>query len=71
MKTFSIEPAVANDCYECAQLLVEHLRELGIDASDKALARVLEDVARDSARGFILVARETAELSALPMSRLF
>ena len=58
MKTFSIEPAVANDCYECAQILVEHLKELGIDASAKALARVSEDVARDSARGFILMARE-------------
>ena len=58
MQTFSIEPATANDCYECAQILVEHLKELGIDASAKALARVSEDVARDSARGFILVARE-------------
>jgi GNAT superfamily N-acetyltransferase len=62
MKTFSIEPAVANDCYECAWLLVGHLRELGIDASAKALARVLEDVARDSARGFILVARENGRV---------
>ena len=71
MQTFFIEPGTANDSYGCAQLLVEHLREPGIEASDKALARVLEDVARDSARGFILVARETAELSALPMSLLF
>lgn len=58
MQTFFIEPGTANDSYGCAQLLVEHLRELGIDASDKALARVLEDVVGDSARGFILVARE-------------
>jgi GNAT superfamily N-acetyltransferase len=62
MKTFSIEPAVVNDCYECAQVLVEHLGELGIDASAKALARVSEDVARDSARGFILAARENGRV---------
>jgi GNAT superfamily N-acetyltransferase len=62
MKTFSIEPGTVDDCSECAQLLVEHLRELGIDASAKALARVSEDVARDSARGFILVARENGRV---------
>jgi GNAT superfamily N-acetyltransferase len=57
MQTFSIEPGTANHSYECAQLLVEHLKELGIDASAKVLAQVSEHVARDSARGFILVAR--------------
>jgi ribosomal protein S18 acetylase RimI-like enzyme len=62
MQTFSIEPAAANDCWEYAQLLVEHLRELGIDASATALTQVLEDVARDSARGFILVARENGRV---------
>ncbi len=40
----------------CA-LLVQHLRELGVDSTAKALARVLEDVACDSARGFLLEAR--------------
>jgi ribosomal protein S18 acetylase RimI-like enzyme len=65
MQTLSIEPGTANDCYECAQLLVEHLRELGVDASAKALARVSEDVANDPARGFILVARENGRVVGL------
>jgi len=42
--------------------LVEHLGELGIDASAKGLARVLEEVVGDSARGFILVARENGRV---------
>jgi GNAT superfamily N-acetyltransferase len=58
MQEVSVEPATVNDCPECAQVLVQHLRDLGIDASAKALARVTEDVARSSGRGFILVARE-------------
>jgi GNAT superfamily N-acetyltransferase len=62
MQAFSIEPGTANDSYGCAQLLVEHLKELGIDAYAKPLARVSEDVARDSARGFILVARENGRV---------
>jgi ribosomal protein S18 acetylase RimI-like enzyme len=62
MQTFSIEPGTANDCCECAQLLVEHLRELGVHASAQALARVSEDVANDPARGLILVARENGRV---------
>lgn len=58
MQRVSIERAAANGCRECARLLVEHLGELGVDASTEALAQVLEDVASDSARGFVLVARE-------------
>ena len=62
MQALSIDPATANDCYECAHLLVEHLKELGIDADPKLLARLLEDTAGDSARGFLLVARENGRV---------
>ncbi|MBI4963510.1 MAG: GNAT family N-acetyltransferase [Desulfomonile tiedjei] len=57
MQTFSIAPASADDCLECARLLVEQLRGHGIDSSAEQLARVLADVVADMSRGFLLVAR--------------
>jgi GNAT superfamily N-acetyltransferase len=58
MQTFSIAPAAVSDCRECARLLVEQLGEHGVDASTEQLTRVLERVAADGARGFILLARD-------------
>jgi GNAT superfamily N-acetyltransferase len=58
MQTFSIAPAAASDCRECARLLVEQLGEHGVDASAEQLSRVLERVVADETHGFILVARD-------------
>ena len=58
MQTFSIAPAAASDCRECARLLVEQLGEHGVDASTEQLLRVLERVVADGTRGFILLARD-------------
>lgn len=62
MQTFSIEPATASDCNECARLLAEHLGELGVNASAEALAQVVEGVICDPVRGFILAARENGRV---------
>jgi GNAT superfamily N-acetyltransferase len=58
VQTFSIAPAGVGDCTECARLLVEQLGEHGVDASAEELSRVLEKVATDAARGFIMLARD-------------
>src|SRR4029450_4352031 len=58
MQTFSITSAAVSDCRECARLLVEQLGEHGVDAPAEQLARVLERVVTDGARGFILLARD-------------
>lgn len=55
----SIAPATVGDCCECARLLVEQLGEHGVDTSAERLARVLENMVADSARGFLLLARES------------
>jgi GNAT superfamily N-acetyltransferase len=58
MESFSIAIAAPSDCRECAQLLVDQLREHGIGSSTEHLERVLADVAvADSARGFLMLAR--------------
>lgn len=54
----SIVPATAADCGECARLLVAQLEEHGIAPPADRLARVLEEVVADSARGFLLLALE-------------
>jgi len=58
MQPFSITPAAAADCRECAHLLVEQLDEHGVAVSAEPLSRVLESVVADEARGFILLARD-------------
>ena len=62
MGTVSIAPAAASDCYECAQLLADQLGEHGIGASRERLARLLEDVAADMTRGFLLLARDSGRI---------
>ncbi len=59
MQRVSIEAATANDCCECARLLVHQLGEHGIEASAEALAQVLEDAVADAARGFLILARDS------------
>ena len=58
MQPFSIVPAAAGDCRECARLLVEQLDEHGVEVSAEPLSRVLERVVADETRGFILLARD-------------
>jgi GNAT superfamily N-acetyltransferase len=58
VQTFSIAPAAASDCQDCARLLVEQLGEHGVAASTEQLSHVLERVVSDGARGFILLARD-------------
>src|SRR5947209_7542180 len=62
MGTFSIALAAATDCREGARLLAEQLEEHGIEASIERLAGVLEEVAADTRRGFLLVARDSGRL---------
>jgi GNAT superfamily N-acetyltransferase len=62
MTTFSVGPAKARDCSECARLLVDQPDEHGIGASRERLARVLEDVVADASRGFLMLARESGEI---------
>jgi GNAT superfamily N-acetyltransferase len=61
-QAFSIASATANDCSECARLLIEQLAEHGVDASAEQLSSVLEKIVVDAARGFVLVARENGQL---------
>ena len=56
-KTFSIASATVTDCGECAPLLVEQLREHGIDASADRLCQVLEQVVAGEQSGFVHLAR--------------
>jgi hypothetical protein len=71
MQTFSIAPAAASDCRECAQLLVKQLGEHGVDASTERLSRILERVVADRARGFILLARDDLRIVGIAMSPRF
>jgi GNAT superfamily N-acetyltransferase len=54
----SIATAARADCAECARLLAAQLDEHGVDMPAGRLARVLEAVVADPARGFVLIARE-------------
>ena len=62
MKGFSIALATFEDCDECAHLLVKQLGEHGVDRSAEPLARVLESVIADGARGFLLLARTSSRI---------
>ena len=57
IQPFAIVSATVSDCRQCAQLLVEQLREHGVDASVEQLSRILEKVVADETRGFLLLAR--------------
>jgi GNAT superfamily N-acetyltransferase len=58
MGTFSVVLGTVADCGECAGLLVDQLREHGIEASPETLARVLEVAITDMRRGFLMLARD-------------
>ena len=62
MQTFSIAPAAASDCRECAGLLVEQLAGHGVEVSAGQLSPVLERVVADGTRGFILLARDVLRI---------
>src|ERR1700730_5875868 len=62
VQSFSIAPATVRDCRECAGLLVEQVGEHGVNASVEQMARVLENVVVDPARGFVLLARENTRI---------
>jgi GNAT superfamily N-acetyltransferase len=58
MGPFSVALGTTADCGECARLLVDQLREHGIEASPDALARVLKVAITDMGRGFLMLARD-------------
>ena len=58
MGTVSVALGTTADCGECAGLLVDQLREHGIEVSPNAVARVLELAITDMQRGFLMLARE-------------
>src|SRR5262252_8858323 len=62
VQSLSIAPATVGDCRECAELLVEQLDEHGVNASVEQMARVLENVAVDQGRGFVLLARDNSRI---------
>jgi GNAT superfamily N-acetyltransferase len=62
VQSFSIAPATVRDCRECAGLLVEQVGEHGVNASVEQMARVLENVVVDPARGFLLLARDNSRI---------
>jgi GNAT superfamily N-acetyltransferase len=57
MEPISTSAATQRDCAECADLLVEQLREHNIDVSAESLRPLLERVVADEQRGFVHVAR--------------
>jgi len=57
MQSLLVSPAAVRDCSECAQLLVEQLREHGVDASMERLSDLLEAVVANPHRGFVQLAR--------------
>jgi ribosomal protein S18 acetylase RimI-like enzyme len=58
MAAFSVALGTAADCGECARLLIDQLREHGIETSPDALARVLEVAITDMGRSFLMLARD-------------
>jgi GNAT superfamily N-acetyltransferase len=57
MQPISTSTAAAQDCAECAILLVDQLREHNVCVSAKSMCRVLERVVADEQRGFVHLAR--------------
>ena len=62
MEAFSIASATVTDCSESARLLVQQLAEHSVDASAEQLSWLLEKIAADAARGFVLLARENGRI---------
>jgi len=62
MGTFSIALAAATDCREGARLLTEQLEEHGIEASIERLVEILEEVAADTRRGFLVLTRDSGRV---------
>jgi GNAT superfamily N-acetyltransferase len=58
MAASSVALGTAADCGECARLLIDQLREHGIERSPDALARVLEAAITDMGRSFLMLARD-------------
>jgi ribosomal protein S18 acetylase RimI-like enzyme len=55
---FSIALATTGDCPDCAALLLDQLREHGVERSIEGLHQILKKVVANPANGFLLVARE-------------
>jgi GNAT superfamily N-acetyltransferase len=55
---FSIALATTDDCPDCAALLLDQLREHGVEGSIEGLHGVLEKAVANPANGFLLLARE-------------
>jgi GNAT superfamily N-acetyltransferase len=62
MAGFSIELATSKDCVDCARLLVEQLREHDIPVSAEPLQHVLKAMTENSSHGFVLLARDKAQI---------
>ena len=62
MGTFSIALAAATDCRDGARLLPEQLEEHGIEASIERLVEILEEVAADTRRGFLVLTRDSGRV---------
>jgi GNAT superfamily N-acetyltransferase len=58
MGTFSVALGTPRDSDECARLLVDQLREDGIAASPDPLTHMLQTATTDTARGFLMLARD-------------
>jgi len=65
MQTFSVAVGTVSDCYECAGLLVDQLKEHGIQASVEPLARVLTTATTDMGHGFLMLARDGGRVVAV------
>jgi GNAT superfamily N-acetyltransferase len=57
MHPLSITLATSDECSECARLLVEQLREHGVEVSVERLAGLLKKSITDGQSGFLLLAR--------------
>jgi ribosomal protein S18 acetylase RimI-like enzyme len=55
---FSIASATTDDCPDCAALLLDQLREHGVEGSSERLHEILTKAVASPASGFLLVARE-------------
>lgn len=62
MQGFFVAPATVGDCRQCAQLLVQQLGEHGVTRSTEQLVPIVESVVIDSARGFLLLARDSSQI---------
>jgi GNAT superfamily N-acetyltransferase len=65
MDSIKITPATAEDCAACARLLAGQLDEHQIQAPLERLQAVLDRLVKNPERGFVLVARDAAEIVGL------